>query len=222
MDASINEIGKDEDQADENNPFSFKQFLSKTDQFDQLPEFEVVQASNTTSCPTTILPEIIDTSFKSVGKKSEELNEAHVIIEKQQKQIQQLEKQVKHLLKKEENDTNQLEIIIRQVENNLKQTEIRAIESENSCNLLKINILRLKEELKAKNEENEQMRKQIETLNGKLTKVCSNLTIKTKAAKNKLLIMLDEVEELFVDTENIRIFLQSFESSNKIQELIEN
>lgn len=242
---SNNFIALDEEQENSNNknkneenPFSFKSFLQNTnkddeEQLDQLPELDSLPSPiliPPPPPPTYLIPSVKDlTSANLIADlplpedyDNDDLKLANQKIEKQQKHILKLEKQIKELIRKEETDNNQLEMVIRQVEKNLKETTERALESEKCCSLLKLDIVKLNEEMTIKNVENQLLKKQIDLLTNKLFKVSNKLTIATNLAKTNLNNMMSGVDELARDLENINTFMQSFNSNGKISEIFDD
>jgi hypothetical protein len=216
---------------EENNPFSFKNFLQHSnqnndeDQLDQLPELDSLPSPS--SLPTNLIPSVDDLTATSLIPDlplpgDDYLRLAHQKIEQQQRHIVKLEREIKILIRKEETDNNQLELVIRQVEKNLKETTERALESEKCCNLLKLDIIKLNEEMNIKNVENKLLRKQIDLLTNKLSSVSNRLTQATKLAKTNLISMMSGVDELTRDLNNINVFMQSFKTNDKISEMLDS
>lgn len=89
-----------------------------------------------------------------IDRLKNELSEDKRVIAKQKEKIDKLEKRLKSLLDKEENENKTLELVVQQVEKNLEEATKRAIGSESTVELLKIEIVQLKGQLKALSNEN--------------------------------------------------------------------
>lgn len=160
-DETCNLEGKD-------NPFSFKNFLSEETSLPNLNELPDVppivdQALDLPEIAQDIIPDVdwtdADASLVQDDHLLTDLSELEIqndkrTIAKQREKIEKLEKKLKLLMDKEENENKTLEMVARQVEKSLEEATKRAIASENTVEIQRIEIAQLKAQVKALSNEN--------------------------------------------------------------------
>lgn len=219
----------------QNNPFSFKNFLSGAT---AKPDFESVHDLpdinlNTPSpldlpeiAQDLIIPDIewsekqsTDTSLlENLSFEKKELDDDKKTIEKQRVKIEKLEKKLKLLMDKEENENKVLELAVQQVEKNLEEATKRAVASENTVELLKLETTQLKLQIKSLTSENLLLK----TANANLARNTIFTTLNGIA---------DEINEAALAAENsltylgagvstLRLIASRLQSLEKISEII--
>ena len=158
------------------------------------------------SLPPETLP--IDDVFTSSSNQSKtkseidsfktELNEARQLLEKKDKRIAHLEKEISFLQKKEKEETSALEEVIHKVEENLKLSTERTLQAEKVNATLTEKIQHQQIQLQQLQTENVAMKNQLDGLQYKETMkyVSDQLKVAANGAKLSLNQMLDGVSHL--------------------------
>lgn len=95
-----------------------------------------------------------DETRSRIERLEKENAECNKTISKQHEMIAKLEKRLKSLMEKEENENKTLELVVQQVEKSLEEATKRAVASESTVELLRIEISQLKSQVKALSNEN--------------------------------------------------------------------
>ena len=144
-----------------------------------------------------------------------QLNEKKLIIVEQQKKLEQYQKQLDAIKKKEDQETKTLENIILNIEKNLEKTTKRAIEAENLVDKLKTENKSLKSQVQSLSNENE------------LLKLNSNNSSSMKQIINGYSEQLSQaagsgeqiIKQLLSGVDTLKLLAKSLESIGKIHEI---
>lgn len=212
------------------NPYSFNTLDLKLPNVD-IPELETLpelEPSELIEKPdTSLIFEDVNTVENIMSlpddiplELSDQLAMKDSLISMQQAKIVKLERRLKELIEKEENENSALEKVVQQVEKKLLKATNRALESEKMVEILKQENKELKSQLKVVTSENLTLKQAqsssvLKENKSKIGEIAGELSHVASAAESSL-------NQLLAGVNNLRLVASNLESLEKIIEIVDN
>ena len=216
------------------NPFSFKNFLVEEDQTTSLPNLQDLPDIPTPPLPPPAdfqltspnlldLPEITaevivpDVPPEWTTTKASKESDSQKIIAKQKEKIEKLEKKLRLLMDKEENENKTLAMVAAQVEKNLEEANKRRVTAESALESLKLENGQLKTQVLSLSNENLLLKANVNMSGAGLFKsigdIAAEINEAALAAENSLTYLGTGVNTL-------RLIASRLQSLEKISEIV--
>lgn len=218
------------------NPFSFKNFLVEEDQTTSLPNLQDLPDIPTPPLPPPNdfqlaspnlldLPEItaevivpdVPPEWTTTTTKASNESDSLKIIAKQKEKIEKLEKKLRLLMDKEENENKTLAMVAAQVEKNLEEANKRRVTAESALELLKLENGQLKTQVLSLSNENLLLKANVNMSGAGLFKsigdIAAEINEAALAAENSLTYLGTGVNTL-------RLIASRLQSLEKISEIV--
>lgn len=219
------------------NPFSFKNFLVEEDQTTSLPNLQDLPDIPTPPLPQptdfqltspnlldlpeitaeVIVPDVPPEWTTPTTTKASNESDSQKIIAKQKEKIEKLEKKLRLLMDKEENENKTLAMVAAQVEKNLEEANKRRVTAESALELLKLENGQLKTQVLSLSNENLLLKANVNMSGAGLFKsigdIAAEINEAALAAENSLTYLGTGVNTL-------RLIASRLQSLEKISEIV--